>query len=36
MIGPRSSAQFYIAKRSLYKLLSSLHFRFFREATLDV
>ena len=33
---PASSAQFYVATHSLHKILSSLHFRFFKEATTDV
>ena len=33
---PDSSAQFYVATHSLYKILSSLHFRFFKEATPNV
>jgi hypothetical protein len=38
---PRRSTQavlmrFYVATHSLYKTLSSLHFRFFKEATTDV
>ena len=33
---PASSAQFYMATHSLHKILSSLHFRFFKEATPNV
>ena len=33
---PASSAQFYVATHSLHKILSSLHLRFFKEATSNV
>jgi hypothetical protein len=33
---PPSSAQLYVATHSLHKILSSLHFRFFKEAAPNV